>query len=241
MSVFKLPDSLCEDLTSMIWNFWWGQRNEERKIAWMSWEKLCTPKSCGGMGFKKLKEFNMALLAKQGWRLQQGHDSLVYKVLKAKYFPTSDFSQAVLSNNPSFTWRSIMSAQPFINYGLRWRLGNGESIRIWGDKWVPKPSTFMVSSLRLFMPQDMKVGELIDKEEASWKIGVVDALFLPHEVEAIKAIPISSNLPEDKQIWAWSSNGAFSVKNAYWVVSQMSLNDSMGSSSDGSQERSFWK
>ena len=183
----------------------------------------------------------MALLAKQGWRLQQGYDSLVYKVLKAKYFPTSDFSQATLGNNPSFTWRSIMSAQPLVNYGLRWRLGNGESIRIWGDKWLPKPSTFMVSSLRLFMPQDMNVGELIDKEEASWKIGVVDALFLPHEVEAIKAIPISSNLPEDKQIWAWSSNGAFSVKNAYWVVSQMSLNDSMGSSSDGSQERSFWK
>ena len=63
MSMFKLPDSLCEDLTSMIRNFWWGQRNEERKIAWMSWE-LCTLKSCGGMGFKKLKEFNMALLAK---------------------------------------------------------------------------------------------------------------------------------------------------------------------------------
>ena len=36
MSVFKLPDSLCEDLTNMIRNFWWGQRNVERKIAWMS-------------------------------------------------------------------------------------------------------------------------------------------------------------------------------------------------------------
>ena len=25
MSVFKLPDSLCKDLTSMIRNFWWGK------------------------------------------------------------------------------------------------------------------------------------------------------------------------------------------------------------------------
>ena len=108
-----------------------------------------------------------------------------------------------------------MAAQPLIKYGLRWRLGNGENIQIWGDKWLPKPSTFMVSSPRLFMPQDMKVGDLIDKEEATWKVGVVDALFLPHEAEAIKAIPISSNLPEDKQIWAWSTNGVFSVKNAY--------------------------
>ena len=85
------------------------------------------------MGFKKLKELNLALLAKEWWRLQQAHDSLVYKVLKAKYFPTSDFSQAVLGNNPSFTWQSIMCAQPLIKYGLQWRLGKCERIRIWGD------------------------------------------------------------------------------------------------------------
>ena len=45
------------------------------------------------------------------------------------------------------------------------------------------------------MPEDMKVGESLNKEEASWK---VDALFLPNEAESIKAIPISSHLPEDK-------------------------------------------
>ena len=73
----------------------------------------------------------------------------------------------------------------------------------------------MVSSSKLFMPQDMKVGELIDKEKASCKVGVVDALFLPHKAEAIKAILISSNLLEDKQIWAWSTNGTFSIKNAF--------------------------
>ena len=113
-----------------------------------------------------------------------------------------------------------MFAQPLVKYGSRWRLGNGEKVRIWGDKWLPKPSTFMVSSRRLFMPQDMKVGDLINKEEASWKVEAVDAFFLPHDAEVIKAIPISSNLPEDKLIWAWSNNGAFSVKNAYWVASQ---------------------
>ena len=81
----------------------------------------------------------------------------------------------------------------------------------------------MVSSPRLFMPHDMKVGDLINKEEASWKADAIDALFMPHEAEVIKAIPISSHLLEDKQIWAWSNNGIFLVKNAYWVASQMSI------------------
>lgn len=36
MSCFKLPDSLSKKLTSMIWNFWWGQKNDEKKIARLS-------------------------------------------------------------------------------------------------------------------------------------------------------------------------------------------------------------
>ena len=37
MSYFKLPESLCEELKSMIRNFWWGQKKDERKIVWLNW------------------------------------------------------------------------------------------------------------------------------------------------------------------------------------------------------------
>ena len=45
MSCFLIPKSLCDDLNSMVSKFWWGQKNDERKLAWMRWEKLCTPKA----------------------------------------------------------------------------------------------------------------------------------------------------------------------------------------------------
>ena len=61
MSCFKLPDSLCKELNSMMSNFWWGQKEKERKMAWISWEKLGTPKKEWGMGFRDLKAFNLAL------------------------------------------------------------------------------------------------------------------------------------------------------------------------------------
>ena len=83
----------------------------------MSWDNLCKPKVDGGMGFKQLKPFNLALLAKQGWRLQMGQNSLVYHAFKARYFPTCDFVDESLSNNPSYVWRSIMASLSLCNMG----------------------------------------------------------------------------------------------------------------------------
>lgn len=56
-------------------------------MAWVNWERMCQPKETGGMGFRDLKSFNKALLAKQGWRLQTNTQSLFSRVFKAKYFP----------------------------------------------------------------------------------------------------------------------------------------------------------
>lgn len=60
----------------------------------------------------------------------------MYKVFKVKYFPTRDFVEASMGNNPSFAWTSIMAAQGVVRKGLRWQVGNGRSIRIWKDKWL---------------------------------------------------------------------------------------------------------
>ena len=82
--------------------FWWGERSGERKIHWVSKDKLIRPKHEGGMGFRDLQLFNRALLARQGWRLLQHPQSLIFRFLKAKYFPHSPFLEAQLSGNVSY-------------------------------------------------------------------------------------------------------------------------------------------
>ena len=64
--------------------FWRGGENN-RKIAWISWETICTPKEVGGLGVRKLGAFNFALLGKWCWRMLIDKGGLWYRFLKARY------------------------------------------------------------------------------------------------------------------------------------------------------------
>ena len=168
-------------------------------------------------------------------------DSLLYRLFKARYFPHTDFIHASLGTNPSYVWRSIMAAQFLVRQGSRWSVGKGTSIRIWGDKWLPCSTTYQVVSPRMFLNADTKVSELIDQDSSQWKAQVIDALFLPHEAECIKSIPLSIQPPEDRRIWAESANGVFTVRSAYILAVNLSRSANYGVSSDDSQMKKFWK
>jgi hypothetical protein len=133
MSSFKLPKSWCYELQSFIAKFWWGQRESEHRIHWVKWMALCRPKHAGGIGFRDLHSFNLALLAKQGWRLLTNTSSLFYRVFKPKYFPHGNFLHASVGSNSSYIWKNFMAAQPLLRQGSKWKVGNGSHINIWLD------------------------------------------------------------------------------------------------------------
>jgi len=69
------------------------------------------------MGFRDLRSFNLAMLAKKGWRLIQDQDSILFQCLKARYFPRCNFLDTVVSPNCSYTWKSIMAAVTILKSG----------------------------------------------------------------------------------------------------------------------------
>ena len=138
-------------------------------------------------------------------------------------------------------WRSILSAQSIVRQGVRWRVGNGKNIRIWGEKWLPRMSSFEVISPRIFLHQDTRVSELINTERKSWNEEVIRQLFLPVDADTILGIPLSNQLPEDRLIWAESNNGCFTVRSAYRVAMTLHRTAQNASASSDSSQRSFWR
>lgn len=88
------------------------------------------------MGFRRLHDFNIAMLGKQAWKLITHPNSLMSRLLKARYFPAGNFLNASLGHNPSYTWRSLHSSQDLLRLGCRWEIGDGTSIRVWEEPWI---------------------------------------------------------------------------------------------------------
>jgi hypothetical protein len=139
MSCFDITKSLCEDICSMVCRYWWNNQEEERH-HWLGWQCLSKSKSEGGLGFRDLHIFNMGMLARQSWRLVQDPESLVGRVLRAKYFPGGSILDASITAGVSYTWRSILKGVALLKEGLVWRVGDGTKIKVWSDPWVPDTS-----------------------------------------------------------------------------------------------------
>ncbi|XP_062028656.1 uncharacterized protein LOC133744586 [Rosa rugosa] len=119
MNCYLLPKTLCDDIHKLCASFFWGDTNDKMKIHWRSWKRLCLTKHEGGMGFKNIYAYNLAMLAKQGWRIVTNPTSFIARLYKAKYFPHCDFWQAELGDAPSFSWRSILAGSPILKDGTK--------------------------------------------------------------------------------------------------------------------------
>ncbi|XP_019175764.1 PREDICTED: uncharacterized protein LOC109171089 [Ipomoea nil] len=214
MSIYLLPLSLCNALEKLMNRYWWGQRGSQGSIHWMSWDRMCVPKRFGGMGFKRLHEFNVALLAKQGWRLLTNPESLVTRVFKARYYPTSSFYEATIGRNPSYAWRSIYAGQALLRSGCRRRIGNGRATGVLNHPWLPDAVDPYVVSTHPNLGQELLVSDLFDSATNGWNDDLLHELFAPRDILLIKQLPVNV---ECDDVWFWDRDlrGCYSVRDGY--------------------------
>ena len=178
MMVFKIPKKICKGITDTISQFWWGDDNDGKRMHWQEWWELCKPKGKGGMGFRDMHSFNLAMLAKQVWRLLLEPNSLCARVLRAKYYPDGRLLRAKAKAGSSFTWQSVLAGLECFKKGYIWRVDDGSQIKIWFDNWVPGSQ-----DLRVQTPRGQclltTVDELINPIDGNWDIDLLRSVFCP--------------------------------------------------------------
>ncbi|KAM1383307.1 hypothetical protein PS2_035388 [Malus domestica] len=205
MNLFKFPDSICNELDSLIYGFWWGQKNGERKIHWVSKSELGLPKSAGGLGFRNFKSFNDALLAKQCWRLIMEPNSLWASVLKARYFPNCSFLDARKGSRASWVWSSLLVGRDLLLKGAHWQIMDGQ-------RGHPSPGGAVSVTL------DTRVRSFICPDSCTWDLNALQPFLSTEDLNAIRDTFIGDLRSVDRFIWPGTKNGQYSVKTGYhWV------------------------
>jgi hypothetical protein len=218
MSCFLIPKTIYSQIERAICKFWWGSKEGAHKIHWKAKTDLFKPKFSGGLGFRDMHTFNLAMLAKQGWRLHVYPNSLISQCLKAKYYPSSDVLNAPVGNSPSFTWKSIHHALWILNKGCCWKIGSGTKVNIWNDNWLPQQNGY-----KILTPKDNHsptlVSDLIKKQPIiDWDSNVINNTFLPFEGSLIKQLPLTQESLEDQLMWPHTKDGYYSVRSGYNII-----------------------
>ncbi|XP_024200592.1 uncharacterized protein LOC112203927 [Rosa chinensis] len=226
MSCFLLPKNFCDSLHQKCAKFWWGSKGENRKIHWLSWDRLCQPKEASGMGFRDLYAHNLALLAQQGWRLVSNLGSLLARLYQAKYFPNGDFWSSGLSSSPSACWRGIHAAKHILRRGVRWE-----------DPWIPRPSSFLPIIRHEDGPE--RVSDLL-LPGFSWNLALINQYFVADDVDLILSMPLSQRDVPDRLTWHYDKKGRFSTKSAY-VLAFVELHNFGEVATSSEDLSSFWK
>ncbi|KAK4255381.1 hypothetical protein QN277_008388 [Acacia crassicarpa] len=214
MNCFKFPLKSCKEIHSLIANFWWDGNAFGNRTHWKAWDILTEGKDSGGMGFKDLITMNNSLLAKTAWRLLTRPNDLWVKVMKSVYFPKGEFLAATKGHRASWCWSSLLDGRATLKKDLRWDVGSGTAIRIWGEPWIS--GEYLPAQPDESDNPYVESGRVCDLiVDGRWSLGPISQLLTEEEKNAISLIPIPTNGLEDKLIWSYAKNGEYTVKLGY--------------------------
>ncbi|KAH9647971.1 putative reverse transcriptase/RNA-dependent DNA polymerase [Citrus sinensis] len=162
------------------------------------------------------------MLGKQGWRLLTNPNTLVARLLKARYYPNTSFAEAQLGSNPT------------ILEGSRIQITGGQQIVIGSAPWLPDMDNGFITSTIPASISSATIDSLMVPNQRRWDFDVVDDIFNNIDRDLIRQIPLNSRL--DKDIWFWlpDSKGLFTVRSCYRML------DTLHSPPSSSAWRKLW-
>jgi hypothetical protein len=237
-SALAAPKFVLTTIKSLQRNFIWQGLNKEKKIALVSWEKLCKPKAQGGLGLRDPSIMNKVLSAKIWWRWLKNPTDLWARLWRKKYAPRTAEKNLIRWNgdNPgSLIWTAARQNRQLVTQHAFWDVGNGETTLFWQDSWQQWPALINEDWAHDICTQTTRLGltKVADywqhnPTEDTWRCWHLDQETIDPDLQVDLAplqeeltkrkIPIRAG--EDILRWGYRPQGSFSTREAYQIKTQ---------------------
>ena len=238
LSIFKAPESIYKNITSIQRRFLWGWGKEKRPIQWVSWEDVCKSKEDGGLGIRDIRKFNLALLARWRWRLVSNEEGRWKDLLATKYGMVTEGLRTPVKTQ-SWWWRDLQKVckegggEGWFQQHIAWKLEGGDKVKFWEDVWIGNNS---LQSLypRLFtlsLNQGLKVNEVGEWVDAEWQWNLRwrrdrfewESLLETKLLHYISQVRLSRE-QRDVLTWGGKEAGSYTVSLAYEFLAKRASN-----------------
>ncbi|GJU66528.1 putative reverse transcriptase domain, reverse transcriptase zinc-binding domain protein [Tanacetum coccineum] len=134
-SVFILLARIIHDLEQLMRGFLWCQGELKKGRAKVAWDSVCKPKLEGGLGIRRLDDFNIALMATHIWSIITHKESLWVKWIHSYKLKGRSFWDVPCLGDVSWGWRKLIQIRPLIRPFIWNKINNGKLTSMWFDKW----------------------------------------------------------------------------------------------------------
>lgn len=213
-TIFILPCATIRKIESMMAGFLWKGRLD-RSGASVAWADVCYPKEEGGLGIKRIKEWNKAATLKHLWNLLSRRQSVWGMWIHTYLLKGQSIWQIQIPSKPTWVWRKILQSREWCRGDFTAKIGNGRHTSLWHDYWLPGGQRI----------SDLVSPRLLSHTGLRWQATVADVIhngdwMFPSSGERLQAIwntipPPPSTSEADQVIWKHHAKGTFSIASAW--------------------------